>query len=286
MGGFRRFWEYMTAMIRRRLTKPLTPISIIAALATVLCFVVVGIWPVVRAQQKPILAWESWEAALELSWMAVLAAAYLKFSERIRLRHRYSRDKRRQLILRKLAASRAIVELHDNLAVKKTSTQDMRRVREALLECATISLQEQLALPEGEKLVATLLDFSSGDVGTMSVVARSSRARPVDVQYPSDRLVAWDAIRNGAIAIVDDIRDDGRWQAMGERSYRTVCAIPLTRAGKAYGALSMDSEMAFAFYGRSADIAIQVEPYLAVLVLTYPDESVSTECKYDPTHIR
>jgi putative methionine-R-sulfoxide reductase with GAF domain len=105
------------------------------------------------------------------------------------------------------------------------------------------------------------------------------------VSYPSDRLLGWDAIRNGRIALVDDIRNDLRWQVVRERSYRTVIAVPLTKGGRAYGAISLDSEVAYAFAGRTAEIAIQLQPYIALLVLTYPADAVSTECAFDATHV-
>jgi GAF domain-containing protein len=227
----------------------------------------------------------AWTSALATSWPVLVAAVYLKYSEKFRQRNVLSKERRRQWVKRKLTSGRAMIELHANIASGRTSSKDMRRARESILECIVPGIQERLNLPDGQKVVASLLDFSGGDTRTMTVVARSTRERYVDVTYPSDRLVSWDAIQNGRVAIADDVKTDPRWQNLGGKSYRSVAAIPIYREGKAYGALSIDCEMPYAFLSREADIALQVEPYVAVLTLTYPEGSCSMDCKYNPTHL-
>jgi len=54
---------------------------------------------------------------------------------------------------------------------------------------------------------------------------------------------------------------------------------------KAYGALSIDSELPFAFFGKGVEVAIDLEPYIALLACTYAEPDPSVDCGYEPSHI-
>lgn len=274
------------AGVNRRLSNPFTLGGSIGFVVMTLAFVAIAIAPTMREATHSWLSWKSWTAAFSAGWLALIAALYLKLSERFGRHRTQGKEFRKRRRYASMSLNRGIIEIAEATKANKTDWEDLRSERAKVLASAAAAAKNLLNLGEKEQFVATLVDFSTGDTGIMRVVARSTSDREVGIEYPIDRMLAWDAIRNGDAAVLDDIKDDLRWQNVGERQYRSVIAFPLVRDGKAFGALGLDSEIAYAFYGTKKELAVELQPYLAVLLLTYPTESVSCVCTYDPTHYK
>lgn len=278
----------LQALLARRFHTPITVGSLLAFLTTIAAFAIVVLAPYIDQTGgswfKP-TTWPSAVGALSAGAIVpLLAAGYLKFSERYRRRAGFDRPARRSRMTRKLTAGRAISDLYRCLTGGATDSAQLQRVRESVLECIAYSVRDVLQWPAHEKIVATLVVLTDS-ADRMRVVARSTREREIGVEYARDQLVGWEAIRNGHIVVVDDVTEDPRWSAVGGRRYKSVCGIPVARTGKAFGAVSVDSESAYAFYGRSADLAIELEPYIALIALTFTDSEASVECRYVATHV-
>lgn len=295
----RRFLARYWTVVERRCRKPLSIASLVGIALTVGAFVVVAVAPLMRTAQYSWSSWGSWKDCFGLAWPAILAATYLKFSEKFKRKNLFSRADRRKLNFAKQTTARALMELMLNSETLRSDpadeagkpvyitqvTENMRHVRESVLECIAHEVHCLLDLPEDEPVVASLLDFSHGETSSMVVVARSTKERSVGLEYPSDQLAGWQAIRNQDVVVVDDVREDPRWQGLPKKRYRSVTGIPVVKDEQAFGALSIDAEAPYQFVGRREAIALHCTPYIAMLALTYPTCSLQYPCRYDTTHL-
>lgn len=279
-----RFVGRVQSSLVRISRRPLTIGTVFSTLFTSLAFLAIAITPELR---RGSITWNdpsTIAAAGKGALVPILAALYLKLSERYRQLARADHSTKRNRIARKLTAGNAINNLHRYIRTGTSDASQLQSIREAILECVVHSVREVLQVADHEKVVASLVSLDS-DPEKMLVEARSTRERPVAVSYPKDQLVAWEAIRNGHIVTVDDVSQDSRWDPMGTRRYRAVVAVPVTRGGKAFGAVSIDSELTYAFFGRSAELSIHLEPYVALMSQTFKDSDRSIDCKYAATHV-
>lgn len=280
----RKAFLYTRANLRRFCKKPLTHLSIFWWLFLAGLVILVGVAPVMREPGRSWLAWRDWISSFKLTGPALLAGLLLKWLDRVRLRLGFSKQLKRHSRRRKLCTARAIMELYQNSQAGRSSAADILHVREMILQCLPSSVAQIIGVAEADTIVATLLDFSGGSTDKMTVVARSTSERPRDIQYDSKTLIAWDALTNNRIAVEHDVQESARWYGVGHRSYSSVIAIPIVVENKGVAALSIDSPDAYAFAGHAAEIEISLQPYIAVLALAYPIDSVHVKCEYDPTH--
>lgn len=262
------------------LGKPASWGSLIAVGMTVLAFLIVTISPAMRAANGDWLSWGDWKKAMASGWIGLLGAAYLKASEKFKRAILWSTSQRRRRIRRKVTTTNGLRKLRTQLLPGEMEADKVKEIRAAILAGAAMSVETMLS-SDNHAVVASLLDFSCDDDNKMVVVARSSMERPDGKLHDREGLVAWRAIKHGRFEVVDDISVDPRFERPQVRNYRTIAAVPVTADGKAYGAISLDCEVPYAFYGKAADIAIQLEPYAAVLALTYRVEDAHHECAYD-----
>jgi len=267
--------------LERVWNKGLTVGGTIWFLLVAFCFLVVAISPAMRGVGASWTTKAGWAQALAITWPALAAAAFLKFSETIRRKKGLNKLQRKRRRDRQILTAKAVHELGQFLRGEKVGDDVVFAIRKKILEAVVLSVAELLEMPTGDHLDANLLDFSTGDLHNMRVTCRSNPSRDLGIQYPVDNLVAWAAIRDRRISVVEDVDRDQRWEQIKHRPYRTIAAVPVTADGRAYGGLSLDSEIAYAFFGRSADIALQIEPYAAVLALTYAKDATYSDCRYD-----
>lgn len=280
-----RFGAWLQTKLDRLSAKRLTVGGVTSAAVTFGAFVAVTITPVMRSEK---LNWGSskdlWKA-LTLSWLALAAALYLKYSEAFKRTRAWNKMQRQRRTSRQIHTGKAIKDLCEQLHLdpKERSPEAIRDIRETILQSAAIGLEELLNLTQHQHVTASLLEFCSPDFKRMRVTARSSRDRSVGLVYAVDNLVGWKAIRDGRIRLIDDVTRDPRWEGIEGKTYRSVAAVPVGYGGKACAAISIDSAIPYAFYGRLSDIAIQLEPYAVTLALTYGPDAVYHPCTYDPS---
>lgn len=280
----RKVFLYSRANLRRFFIKPLNRLSILWWLFLAGLVILVGVAPVMREPGRSWLVWGDWIASFKLTGPALLAGLLLKWLERVRLRLGFTKALKRYSRRRKLCTARAVMELYQNSRNGKWSKADILHVREMILQCLPSSVAQIIGVDEPDTIVATLLDFSGGSTEKMTVAARSTSERPREIQYDSKTLVAWDALSNNRVVVEHDVQKSARWRGVGHRTYSSVIAIPIVMEDRGIAALSIDSPDAYAFAGRAAEIEISVQPYIAVLALTYPVDSTHVKCQYDPTH--
>ncbi len=264
--------------------KPYTVAGLVFFSLTVLCLLVIGLAPSFRQPGFTWGSWPCWKQAVVVGWPGVAAAIYLKYAEKIKGQRAAAKRSLKNRTARKLASLWGITEICNLSKQSQFDWERLRSARESILTALGHSVEELLGLSDNDRVAVSLLDFSTGNMDTMRVVARSNKDRPVGAVYAVSKLVAWEAIRTGAVCVQDDVRRNPRWDSIGERRYRSVISIPITLNDRAFGAVSLDSEKAYAFYGRGKEIALQIAPYVGVLALTYGPNGVSCDCKYDPTH--
>jgi hypothetical protein len=117
----------------------------------------------------------------------------------------------------------------------------------------------------------------------MTVSARSSTLREYRGEYATvEAFLPWRAIEKATMVIEDDYRER---EGLGPRVYKSIAAVPVTRDELAYGSLSIDCTIAFAFSGRRRLIFYQVRPYLSLLALTYGPSSITHPCQINPARL-
>lgn len=244
------------------------------------CFITITIAPILRMNQAPNDARPYWVFFLSHAWYLFLAAIILRFEDKFKKRSTIEKSRRHAWEVRKSKAAQVVSQLQ--LKAPKTSK---RSFRTAVLECVATSVAELLNRPP-ESIHANLLDFSTGDRDRMAVVARTDLRRHLPQTYPvTDDFGPVMAIRRSIAWIEDDVKDDPRWQDLGRRSYRSIISIPVTQGGAAFGALTIDCTEPYAFVHSKLDIAYQVQPYIALLALTYDADSLYLSCGYGPSRI-
>ncbi len=163
----------------------------------------------------------------------------------------------------------------------------MRVIREDLLECIAVRVMQLLGCSsDDESIVATLLDFSAGSTEKMVVVARSTSERELGMYYTDENSVAFASIREAAPVVEDDVRRSLRFAKLGPKPYRSVLGVPISRKGRAFAGIAIDSDRVYAFFGRGPGIAVEIEQYIGLLSMTYLDDANSVECAYDPRSLQ
>lgn len=232
--------------------------------------------------------------------LSLMAALYLKFSEKFkRLR---STDAPKSHSWRERQAMLAdIVEKLDRLKGrdkkgqserdKKGQSERIATIRTSILTCIVSSVAELLD-ESTDAFCASLLIFpgsrseqEAASPTRMLVAARSSTIRSLGVEYACDEhLVAWRAITENDVKVVDDIRASDHF-ANARKSYRSVVAIPVTIGENAFGTLSVDSRNAYQFVNRHEDLAFAVRPYISLLACTFHSDAVSVPCSFRSTQV-
>ena len=283
---FRRLFGKMRAGYARFDASPVTfggVLRLVLLWASV-SFICVG--PLMRTDAYSWSKPSDWYRGFLLVWPIALATLMIREIDRFRRARRVSKVQGRLAERRSLSIVRALGDLKELVTIADNG--DYRHVRERILQCIALKVAEVLGDSESTKLTASLLDFScvdslESDNGQMRVVARSLGERETPVDYPRANLVAWLAIQEGKPRDVADCRKDDRFERL-ERQYRAVTAVPIVRGAKAIAAVSLDHPDAYRFWGRLREIEMALQPYIGILLLTYPPDVVGFDCTYDPSH--
>ncbi len=267
------------------------PMTVGAILRNVLlllaiCFICVG--PLMRTESYQWAKFSDWVRGLLLVWPVAFATLILRVADNYR-RETKALNRRKTLAQRRsLSLVRAIGEIDQQLGKADIRIDDPRHVRDRILQCIVYRVAEVIGEGENGKITATLLDFScvqSKDVDNnlMRVVSRSSGERETPMDYPRQNLVSWLAINDGKPRDVPDCWKDDRFERF-ERGYRSVVAVPIVRSGEAVAAVSIDHPIPYRFWGLIRAIEMALQPYIGIILLTYPQHVVGFPCTYDPSH--
>lgn len=221
-------------------------------------------------------------ASIKSSWVNVFViftcTLYLRYEEKFR-KWIDAKQPLHDWIVRMAQLSK-ILEKVPPLDRRKPS--EIEQFRSEILECIVSGVAEILDLP-AKSLTANLLDIGDHDKTKMVVSARSTCVRPIPMEYAAvDAFLPWRAIKNSSMEVEDNYRER---EGLGKRPYKSVVAIPVIRGKHAYGSLSIDCTVPYAFSGRKLHIYCQVRPYISLLALTYPPASPYNECSFNPAHL-
>jgi hypothetical protein len=231
----------------------------------------------------------------ETNWtsqtLLILAAAlYLKFSEKFKRLRAVDAPRSQSWRERQAQLAEIIERLIRMKGRDRSRPERILSVQTSILACIVSSISELLDEP-ADAFCASLLVFpgsrseSEATPTRMVVAARSSAIRALGVDYPcNDDLIAWKAIVENDVKVVDDIQKCDHF-VNTRKSYRSVLAIPVTIGGNALGSLSIDSRNAYQFVNRQDDLAFLVRPYISLLAYTFPTDAVSVTCSYRNTHM-
>ena len=165
----------------------------------------------------------------------------------------------------------ALKDFRDSLNITARPEFSVLSIRERLLEAASLSVAERLALAADDALAVNLLEFTDTTLKQMTVTCRSHRERLTKTTHNRDGLAAFEAIRDGKAVLIDDTTRDPRWSNYPKRPYRTVLALPISCCNRFVGSLTIDHATPFRFYGKTSELSLLLEPYIASLTLTFPD---------------
>ncbi len=251
----------------------------IAVAIAIIALLLTSAAPYMRIPGRKWNSWDSWTAA---GWELVLifvCVTYLRYEEKFR-KILASKDGSHDWRVRMAELAKIIDDVYSTDQRQRNTL--IPRIRSDILRCIVWGLSEVLDLPRNT-LCANLIEFK-GSLDSMVAVARSDNLRPLNTEYPTtEEFVPWRAIKNATLEVEDNFRvSDGG----PPRGYRSIVAVPVTRAGRAYGAVSIDCTTAYAFSGRQVRVLYQIRPYIALIALTYGDSSLHYECQFNPAHVR
>jgi hypothetical protein len=254
-------------------------LPVLAGIGSFVAFVTVTIEPMIRQEGINVLKSDGF---LRLCWTygyLFLAALYLKYKDSIATKLQTDEKKRVAWKSRKILAALAIQKLEPKVP-KNTQLMDIRR---EVLTCVASSVAEMLDLPRA-LFCANLLEFTSSKFDEMEVVMRSQTHRSSSMpKHPvTPEFGPWRAIDEGRCVLVDDARSDSRWPKNPRPPYRSILILPITKNNKACGALTIDCTKAYVYALNGLNIEILVQPYIALLSLTFGTNNVWKECKYSP----
>lgn len=244
----------------------------LAALGAV---IIQALGPYMRKAGRAWWSWQSWRAGIADACFVLGAVLYLRYEEKFR---KYFN--KRKLEHKWKARMARLARIIDTLKYPdQRKTQAIEECRREILVCVAEGIAEILHIPP-ESICANLLSLCAGKK-QMEVSARSDPIRNLKRYEAVDAFLPWRAIATGKIEVEHDYHER---EGLGPRSYRSIIVMPVTRNDRAYGSLSIDCTVAYAFYGHEPRIAFQVRPYLSLLALTYGDSSPYHECAFDPAH--
>jgi hypothetical protein len=221
----------------------------------------------------------SWLVALSQSSPMILCGLYLKFSDRFFRTLGAQEEEKASWKYRMSLSSRVVQRWHEHC-----STDDRIGLHQDLLECITVATGQILGTPYNS-LAANLTVFVGPDLQEMRVAARSARVHNSSSRrLPTKEIAPGQALRQSTVYVVDDIRKAHEFAGVKQRWYRSVCCIPVCDAalGRAYGVVSIESDRPYTFFHRSADIAVNVQPYITAIRLTFDGrDPYYTACWYD-----
>jgi hypothetical protein len=278
-----RLYRRISTSIAIRLRRGITWSSLLTFMLTVGAFIVITIQPHMRATGGDWGKPADWGRAAVVGWLSIIAAIYLKGTERFKRTVQWSNRQRRRRRSRKLTCGLALRKLGELGMAPPPPADNLNAIQQQVLQAAALSVESILSADE-PAVTANLLLFAEPSLATMKVAARSTTERNLDAVYSREDLLAWSSIREGKLLVIDDTETDVRCRAMTGKSYKTVAAAPITRRGRAIGSITLDSETPFVFYGKASDISLQLEPYLALLALILPADLASEECHYVAGH--
>lgn len=233
------------------------------------------------------MTFDGWRAALfdRVIILPLFIAATLKLLDRVKLASSREATRRNRMRLRRNAEGRLVSDVHEYfLDAANQNAHSLQRLREKLLRCVVENVMEVIDAEPDDQVSATLLTFKPGDPDVMVAVARSGQTRDLNLEYPFRNLVAGDAIQNGKAAVEHDIYTARKHlrKHKNERTYRSIIAWPIKKKGAVvcFGALSVDSNLPYAFQGKRTDLESCLSPYLSALACTFPDTDTSRKCNY------
>ena len=279
MGGISRVWGIFCVYLRRWWShfRLLPAIFILLALFGI---VVTAIAPYMRTPGRSWSSWNSWRSSFGEGGIVLFCVLFLRYEEKFRKWYK-SRGATHIWKVRMSTLEKIIDKLAHLDPPKKSAV--IQHLREDILKCVVSGISETLDLPI-DTLCANLLVLPESQPKSMRVVARSDDRRPIPVEYPAvDGLLPWRAIKNARMEVEDNYQER---EGIGAREYKSIIAIPVTKDGCAYGSLSIDCTMSYAFNGRKEKIYYQVRPYTSLLALTFGSSSPYYECFIKPTHFR
>jgi hypothetical protein len=261
----------------------LKPISTTLNLAVLVCLAAP---PIILAMQRSEHPWtgQAWKTAVIWSLPGIFCAVYLRYEEKFR--KSFSRKTPSHNWEVRMADLAWIVDNLPSIMNGRNRAAiewNREKIRERILRCIVTGVADVLDLPP-ESLTANLVEFVDEEKKMMGISARSDTIRPVGTTYAcSDVFLPWRAIKCNSLVVEDDFKERTE---TGHRKYKSIVAIPINRAGVAYGSLSIDCKVAYAFSGRKSTLAMQVRPYMAVLALTFPPGGIYHECSFEFAHVR
>ena len=281
-GKFRQQWGLFVE-------RPFTVGVLIRWFIVLVAVIFICVTPLMRTASYSFNSVADWAKCLALAYPVIFATIILRNLDGYRRNTQAASLRDDRAKRRNLCIVRALGELSKQNACSAPA-ELITRVRESVLAAVASKISEIVGEKDDKKVCASLLDFScvrsmTEDNRKMAVVARSTREREVPLEYPRESLVAWAAINDARARATHDCKSDTRFQGY-ERNYRSVVAIPIVRDGEAIAAISFDHPLEFRFLGLLQQIAVAAQPYVGLLLLTYPTGVIGFRCAFDPAHTK
>ncbi len=107
---------------------------------------------------------------------------------------------------------------------------------------------------------------------TLTIIARSTNERPIDISYPKEGMLAWDAIKRKQVQVTGDVSKE--FEGFASRPYKSVISFPIIVKERAIAALNIDHALPFLFDERELLFQTNLRPYLRLIALSLTNVQV------------
>jgi len=250
---------------------------------TLACFIGITIAPTMKSNNLKWYELSSWLAAMYTVPLLIFFALYVKFGESLVSKTIRSESKKIEWNSKHLHASTMIHKLvrPDNISNAFIERSSITECRQSAIHSARLGIRKLINAPANELVEIAIVDycgecFSLTNKSRMCISRNTQGIDYTGKEFKTVDLISHKCIKEAKRVIVNNISKHEKWDAIGNQSYESAMAVPITRNDASgskrigFGSIFIYSVKKHAFYGREMDIEILLQPYLAAISLTYP----------------
>ncbi len=127
-----------------------------------------------------------------------------------------------------------------------------------------------------------LVKNPSDPENSLTVIARSTNERPIDISYPKEGMLAWEAIERRQVQVTGDVSRE--FEGFASRPYKSVISFPIIVKEQAIAALNVDHAFRFLFDERGLLFQTNLRPYLRLIALSLTNVQVQRDSTVGEGH--
>jgi hypothetical protein len=173
---------------------------------------------------------------------------------------------------RKIRTSTIIDTLGERFQPISMTDLEVRDLRQQMLLAISSSVASSLGMEPNGFTASLLVESGSNPQKALTVIARSTNERPIDISYPKEGMLAWEAIERKQVQVTGDVSKE--YEGFASRPYKSVISFPMIVKERAIAALNIDHAFRFLFDERGLLFQTNLRPYLRLIALSLTNVQV------------